>query len=157
MGSHRATCQRMASMIPETAPDDWNAPPPGLDLASAAALQDELLTTSHDLWRLRSLLGSGLNVLIEQLIDAFGQAASLPGLDPALEAQLRETLKRAVTGMQMQDMAEQLIDHMQTRLGRCTDLLGDAMLGEGPLQCPPPMRPCPVARNDCDGGSVELF
>jgi hypothetical protein len=144
-------------MIPAPAPDDWMGSPSGLDLPSAAALQDEMLTVSHDLWRLRSMLGSGLNQLTEQLIDAFGQTADLGDTAPEKADALRETLKKAVTSLQIQDMAEQLVDHMQTRLNRCADLVAEAMLGDGPIVAPPPLRPSPVARDDRDGGSVELF
>lgn len=128
-----------------------------VDLLLAAAIQDDLLTAAHDLWRLRSLLTNGIHLLTEQLINAFEQVAALPGVDAQTAQEVRDTLKQAVVGMQMHDMAEQLIDHVQLRLNRSTDLVAEAMFGEAEVTLPEPLRPCPVARDDRDGGSVELF
>jgi hypothetical protein len=132
-------------------------PAKGIDLLVAAAFQDDMLTAAHDLWRLRSLLTNGIHLLTEQLISAFDQVSMLPGVDSDTAQQVRDTLGRAVVSMQMHDMAEQLIDHIQLRLNRSTDLIADAMFGEGDLALPEPLQPCPVARDDRHAGSVELF
>jgi hypothetical protein len=123
----------------------------------AAAVQDDMLTAAHDLWRLRSLLNNGIHLLTEQLINAFDQVTQLPGVDAHTAQRVRDTLGRAVVGMQMHDMAEQLIDHIQLRLNRSTDLVAEAMFGEGDVAHPEPMKSCPVAHDDRQGGSVELF
>ena len=76
--------------------------------------------------------------------------------------EVRQTLFKAVTALQFQDMATQLIAHTNKRLRNCADqiardALGDddpdgaAVVDDGPL------KPNPVTQDEMDAGSVELF
>ena len=66
-------------------------------------------------------------------------------------------LRHAVTAMQVQDMASQLINHTMLRVTRC----GDALAQDNPLSelgaLPDELRPNPVTQNEMDAGSIELF
>ena len=70
-------------------------------------------------------------------------------------------LYTAVTALQFQDMASQLIHHTNTRLRSCADQLArDALCddadGEAVVETAP-LRPNPVTQDEMDAGSVELF
>ncbi|MBC7701094.1 hypothetical protein [Aquabacterium sp.] len=142
-----------------------SAPPAEMSLLAAAALQDHLMTAANDLERLQRLLDDACGALI----DGFHGAASQLGavidqggkeLPPALQETL-QTLYRAVTALQFQDMATQLIVHTNRRLRSCADQIardamgddpdGEAIVDEGPL------KPNPVTQDEMDAGSVELF
>jgi len=146
--------------------NDANAPEPdgGLPLKAAADLQDHLLIASHDLERLQTLLSDACNALMESF---YGASAHLQGLKEAqpegheaMEVALRH-LGGAVTALQFQDMASQLIAHTSRRLRNCCDRLaaeamgddeeGAAVVEDGPL------RPNPVTQDEMDAGSIELF
>ena len=70
-------------------------------------------------------------------------------------------LGTAVTALQFQDMASQLINHTRGRLRNCADRLardvfvgdedGEAAVEQGPL------RPNPVTQSEMDTGFIELF
>jgi hypothetical protein len=67
----------------------------------------------------------------------------------------------AITAMQFQDMASQLIHHTNSRLRNCADRLaaetmGDDEDGEAVVESAP-LRPNPVTQDEMDAGSVELF
>ncbi|MGD9835735.1 MAG: hypothetical protein AB7U92_23540, partial [Piscinibacter sp.] len=67
----------------------------------------------------------------------------------------------AITAMQFQDMASQLIHHTNTRLRSCADRLaaeamGDDEDGAAVIESAP-LRPNPVTQDEMDAGSVELF
>jgi len=67
----------------------------------------------------------------------------------------------AITAMQFQDMASQLVTHTSQRLRNCADRLaqdtmGDDEDGAAVIQ-PEPLRPNPVTQDEMDAGSVELF
>jgi hypothetical protein len=70
-------------------------------------------------------------------------------------------LGSAVTALQFQDMASQLIEHTNLRLRNCADQLADTLFvddEEGPtIVTPAPMRPNPVTQSEMNVGSVELF
>ena len=148
-------------------------PPPhdGLDLLAAAELQDHLMVASNDLDRLQRLLEDASDALMshftgatQHLEDAHGQLKTAPStLAQGAQAVLlaRHTLGGAVTALQFQDMATQLIAHTTRRLRSCADRLardamgddedGDSVVEEAPL------RPNPVTQDEMDAGSVELF
>ena len=143
---------------------------PGLQvqLLTAADLQDSLMVASNDLERLQRLLTDasetlmghfyGATAQIQQLSRAAAQHPELP------ESHLHHTMQHlagAVTALQFQDMASQLVDHTQRRLRHCVDCLardvmggdddGDAVVEAAPL------RPNPVTQDEMDAGSVDLF
>ena len=67
----------------------------------------------------------------------------------------------AVTALQFQDMASQLIAHTRQRLRNCADRLareamGDDDDGDAVVEAAP-LRPNPVTQDEMDAGSVELF
>jgi len=144
--------------------------PPGLQvqLLTAADLQDSLMVASNDLERLQRLLTDATETLLEHFHGATAQiqqlsrtAAQRPGLP---ESQLHETMQHmasAVTALQFQDMASQLVSHTQRRLRNCADrlardVMGDDEDGETVIE-EAPLRPNPVTQDEMDAGSVELF
>jgi len=146
--------------------NDANASPAGsaMPLAAAADLQDHLLTASHDLERLQTLLSDACNALMASF---YGASEHLQGLKEArpdgheaMEVALRH-LGGAVTALQFQDMASQLIAHTCQRLHHCADrLANEAFSGDADgetLVQGAPLRPNPVTQSEIDAGSVELF
>ena len=129
----------------------------------AAELQDSLLVVMHDLHRLEGLLSHATDNLLER----FGEAnavltdeamASAPDLAAA-----RDALRSAVTELQFQDMASQLIWHTTKVLQGCAFRLASEAMGhdEGEEAAPfaemAPDRPNPVTQSEMDAGSVDLF
>ena len=95
----------------------------------------------------------------EDLVDA-----TLPyGLAPLVVPQLKTiTLGGAVTALQFQDMASQLIAHTNRRLRSCVDTLAQDAFGDDDEDgsCvieAAPLRPNPVTQSEMDAGSIELF
>ena len=139
-------------------------PEGGLPLAAAADLQDHLLIASHDLERLQTLLSDACDALMasfhgvnEQLRDlkAAGDAAG-PGMDSA-----QRHLITAITALQFQDMASQLIAHTSRRLRNCCDRLAAEAMGQdedgAAVVEEAPLRPNPVTQDEMDAGSIDLF
>jgi hypothetical protein len=81
---------------------------------------------------------------------------------PALE-DVRSTLRSAVTELQFQDMASQLIVHTTKVLQGCAFRLASESMGqeEGEEAAPfiemAPDRPNPVTQSEMDAGSIDLF
>lgn len=140
-----------------------------LPLLAAADLQDSLMIASNDLDRLQRLLTDATDTLMGHFCGASSEITQLSRLaaqHPELpESHLHETmghLAGAVTALQFQDLASQLIAHTHRRLRNCADRLardvmgdddedGTAVIEEAPL------RPNPVTQDEMDAGSVELF
>ncbi len=147
------------------------SPPPdscAMSLLAAADLQDHLMVASNDLERLQRLLSDACDSLMDHFYGASGELRTLlddgatrttvatPQLHKAMEH-----MASAITAMQFQDMASQLVSHTSKRLRNCADRLasqtmgddedGVAVIEEGPL------RPNPVTQDEMDAGSVELF
>ena len=129
----------------------------------AAELQDSLLVVMHDLHRLEGLLSHATDNLLER----FGEANSVLTDDavagsPDLVA-VRAALRSAVTELQFQDMASQLIWHTTKVLQGCAFRLASEAMGqdEGEEAAPfaemAPDRPNPVTQSEMDAGSVDLF
>lgn len=161
-------------MLAQDAPIPHSSPPDGLqaghamDLLAAAELQDHLMVASNDMDRLQGLLGDACNALMEHFYGATGELKALlhrAAEHPEIEApELHRAMQHmagAITAMQFQDMASQLVDHTTRRLRNCADRIardtmgddedGTAMVAEAPL------RPNPVTQDEMDAGSVELF
>ena len=139
-----------------------------VQLLTAADLQDSLMVASNDLERLQRLLTDATETLMGHFYGATDQIKQLSRLSarhPELpETHLHETMQHlagAVTALQFQDMASQLINHTLRRLRNCTDRLardafegdddGDAVIEEAPL------RPNPVTQSEMNTGFIELF
>lgn len=140
---------------------------PEIPLLLAAELQDHLMTASNDLDRLHRLLTDACDSLMAGF---HGAAERLHGaLDDdtlaADEAALRDALvvlRKAVTALQFQDLASQLIHHTNKRLRNCADQLARDALGDDDpdgvaVVESGPLRPNPVTQDEMDAGSVELF
>jgi hypothetical protein len=140
----------------------------GLPLPVAADLQDHLMVVSNDMERLQRLLGDACDTLLGCFYGATGElktmlhrVATHPEIDaPELHAAMQH-MATAITAMQFQDMASQLVDHTTRRLRNCADriaaeTMGDDEDGEA-LVAAPPLRPNPVTQDEMDAGSIELF
>jgi hypothetical protein len=138
-----------------------------LPLAAAADLQDHLLTATHDLDRLQTLLADACDTLMARFLGASEQVRGLreahsPGteaVEPVYD-ELMQQLGGAVVALQFQDMASQLIAHAHRRLRNCADRLAsdtfDNEDGDTVIEAPP-LRPNPVTQDEMDAGSVDLF
>lgn len=140
-----------------TAEGAW--PPP-----AAVDLQDHLMVASNDLERLQRLLGDAARTLLEHFTHACKHAAAaLAPIDDDAHPmhEVRAALGGAITALQFQDLASQLIAHTSRRLRNCADRLardamGDDVEGETLVEALP-LRPNPVTQDEVDAGSVELF
>jgi hypothetical protein len=143
-------------------------PDVGMSLLDAADLQDHLMVASNDLERLQRLLSDACDSLMTHFYGASGElrtllheAVELPDVEQPQLHKAMEHMAGAITAMQFQDMASQLVAHTTKRLRNCADRLasqamgddedGEAVIEEGPL------RPNPVTQDEMDAGSVELF
>lgn len=139
-------------------------------LLAATELQDHLLVATNDLDRLQRLLTDASEALIGHFHAAAGQmkillreAAQRPDLDATALNVAMDHLAGAITSLQFQDMAFQLLTHTGRRLRGCADrLAADAMEFEGDNEEEAfldtvPLTPNPVTQDEMDAGSVELF
>jgi hypothetical protein len=143
-------------------------PPGTMPLPAAADLQDHLMVASNDLDRLQRLLDDASEALMGHFVvatrhieAAMQEIASAQALGPGSIVDARQTLGCAITALQFQDMASQLITHTTRRLRNCADRLardtfandedGAAVIEEMPL------RPNPVTQDEMDAGSIDLF
>ncbi|WP_414858663.1 hypothetical protein [Paucibacter sp. TC2R-5] len=143
---------------------------PGMTpLLAAAELQDHLMTVTHDLERLQRLLDDAGEALsmhfysasshVHGLIQQSGEQTD-SAHHPVLKKVI-EDIAGAITALQFQDMATQLIAHTSQRLRNCADQLardtfGDDEDGESVVELAP-LRPNPVTQDEMDAGSIELF
>jgi hypothetical protein len=154
-------------MVDQPAPPQL--PVEALPTLLAADLQDHLMTASNDLDRLQRLLRDATEALLTHIrsaneqMDALKQVTQdVAAFDPSPLEQMLADLRGAVTALQFQDMASQLIAHTDRRLRSCADRLArDALAADGdtgfvPIE-PPPLRPNPVTQDEVDAGSIELF
>jgi hypothetical protein len=148
--------------------DIADQPPERMPLLAAAEVQDDLLVASNDLDRLQRLLSDASESLIghfhaasAELRGLLQELAAHPELDKPQLHKTMEHVAGAITAMQFQDMASQLITHTSHRLRCCADRLareamGDDDDGEAVVEAPP-LRPNPVTQDEMDAGSIELF
>lgn len=150
-------------MTPPPSPD----PGPSLPLLVAADLQDHLMTATHDLERLQGLLADACDGLMlrfstaVQQMEGLMQAAGNHRIQTSELAPVLQNLGAAVTALQFQDMASQLIAHTNRRLRNCADriareTMGDDDEGQAVVE-DAPLRPNPVTQSEMDAGSIELF
>ena len=137
-----------------------------LPLMAAANLQDDLMMASNDLDRLQTLLADACQVLADGFYGATEQIRTARGLHDAAAAatpyeQAIHHLGTAITALQFQDMASQLIAHTHRRLRTCADRLAREAFadeeGEEAVVDETPLRPNPVTQAEMDAGSIELF
>jgi hypothetical protein len=123
---------------------------------------------TNDLQRLQRLLDDASDSLLGHFYGASGELKSLlhvaahhPGIDARQLHQAMEHMAAAITAMQFQDMATQLVEHTTRRLRNCADRLaleamGDDEDGTTVVEAAP-LRPNPVTQDEMDAGSIELF
>jgi hypothetical protein len=142
------------------APD--STPPPdaaplvqAMPLLAAADLQDHLMVASNDLERLQRLLDDASQALMSHFTMATGH------IDAGSLADARRDIGGAITALQFQDMASQLIAHTTRRLRNCADRIARDTMGEDEdgmaVVEEAPLRPNPVTQDEMDAGSIELF
>jgi len=151
-------------MLNSHAPEAQSAP--AMPLLAAADLQDNLMTASNDLERLQGLLAHACDELmqgfhgaagnIQELVEAAQDSPSQELFDSVMQH-----LGGAITALQFQDMASQLIEHTNKRLRNCADRIARETMGDDEdgvaIVEDAPLRPNPVTQDEMDAGSVELF
>ena len=144
------------------------APEGGFPLLAAADLQDHLMVASNDLDRLQRLLTDACDALLLHFYGATGELKQVLHAahgDPAAKTDqvhaAMEHMAGAITAMQFQDMASQLVHHTVKRLRNCADRLARDAMGDDEegtaLVEEAPLRPNPVTQDEMDAGSIELF
>jgi hypothetical protein len=141
-------------------PDIRSHPVAGsIAIDEAVELQDQLFEAATDLDRLGGLLEDATRQLMERF-DAVNAQAALLAAGP-LGDDLRRELEGAVTALQFQDMAAQVLSHTVARIRGVADFLGARAMAdddeEAAAVVPLIRRHCPVAQRQVDAGSVELF
>jgi hypothetical protein len=158
----------MNSIAPDPSPTEGASAEPALPLLMAADLQDHLMSATNDLDRLQRLLAESCDALLARFQGAaqqLGGALNEQGLPPTAASAVdgaRRQLVEAVTALQFQDMASQLINHTHQRLRNCADQIARDAFGAGDADGEAvvdaaPMRPNPVTQDEMDAGSIELF
>jgi hypothetical protein len=138
------------------------APAVQLPLMLVAEVQDSLLVVVHDLSRLDGLLAHTMENLMERFTSASANLANPLLMDSRELDTVRSTLRAAVTELQFQDMASQLIVHTSKILQGCAYRLASESMGSEDGEAVPfveevPERPNPVTQDEMDAGSIELF
>ncbi len=140
----------------------FSIPTVALPVMLVAEVQDSLLVVVHDLKRLDGLLAHTMENLMQRFTTASADLS-----DPALSAMqelesVRAALNAAVTELQFQDMASQLIGHTSKILQGCAYRLASDSMGSEDGDAVPfvedvPERPNPVTQDEMQAGSIELF
>ena len=158
-----------------------------LPVMAVAELQDSLLVVMHDLQRLEGLLNHAGDNLLDRFTEANQSLTAMAGGDAGALELARGALQAAVTELQFQDMASQLIVHTTKVVQGCAfRLAAEAMGHEEDEDAAPfgdpghdrrffsrapeneeqpgqefgnqiPDRPNPVTQSEMDAGSIELF
>lgn len=145
-----------------SSPSDNTEPGVRLPVMLVAELQDSLLVVVHDLARLDNLLAHTMDNLMQRFTAASSDLAS-PALAGKTELDgVRNALNAAVTELQFQDLASQLIVHTSKILQGCAYRLAAESMGNEDGEAVPfvddvPERPNPVTQDEMDAGSIELF
>jgi hypothetical protein len=147
------------------APNTLPAEQPAVQLPVmlVAEVQDSLLVVVHDLARLDGLLAHTMDNLMERFTLAIALLDHpAGGSDTAALEEVRNVLRSAVTELQFQDMASQLIVHTSKVLQGCAYRLASESMGQEDGEAVPfveevPERPNPVTQDEMDAGSIELF
>jgi len=140
----------------------FSTPTVSLPVMLVAEVQDSLLVVVHDLKRLDGLLTHAMENLMQRFTTASADLS-----DPALVAMqelegVRAGLHAALTELQFQDMASQLIVHTSKILQGCAYRLASDSMGPEDGDAVPfvedvPDRPNPVTQDEMQAGSIELF
>ncbi|MDP3577835.1 hypothetical protein [Methyloversatilis sp.] len=133
-----------------------------LPVMLVAEVQDSLLVVVHDLARLDGLLAHTMDNLMQRFTKAISGLDGPVAADLAALDEVRTVLRSAVTELQFQDMASQLIVHTSKVLQGCAYRLASESMGQEDGEAVPfveevPERPNPVTQDEMDAGSIELF
>lgn len=133
-----------------------------LPVMMVAEVQDSLMVVVHDLTRLDRLLADTMENLMQRFTAASAQLDAPALAHLASLEETRRALHSAVTALQFQDMASQLISHTSRVLQGCAYRLASESMGSEDGEAVPfveevPERPNPVTQDEMDAGSVELF
>lgn len=133
-----------------------------LSVMLVAELQDSLLVVVNDLNRLDALLTHTMENLMDRFTSANESLADSGPTDASNLDAVRNSLRAAVTELQFQDLASQLIAHTSKTLQGCAYRLASESMGNEDGQAVPfvedvPERPNPVTQDEMDAGSIELF
>lgn len=126
----------------------------------ANEVREHLRAAAGDLERLQALLADACDTLLARFSHAADRLAALPvapgdgAWPPLRDAQAQ--LGAAVTALQFQDMASQLIAHTQRRLHQCAERVGGPTAAAAHGRAAPPW-PNPVAQASVASGPIELF
>lgn len=140
----------------------FSIPTVELPVMLVAEVQDSLLVVVHDLVRLDGLLAHAMENLLQRFTSA-SENLSEPSLATLKELDgVRVALSAAVTELQFQDMASQLIGHTSKVLQGCAYRLASEAMGYEDGEAVPfveevPERPNPVTQDEMQAGSIELF
>ena len=140
----------------------FSIPTVELPVILVAEVQDSLLVVVHDLVRLDGLLAHAMENLLQRFTSA-SEYLSEPSLATFKELDgVRVALRAAVTELQFQDMASQLIGHTSKILQGCAYRLASEAMGCEDGEAVPfveevPDRPNPVTQDEMQAGSIELF
>ncbi len=150
----------MTLQAPTTLPAE--KPAVQLPVMLVAEVQDSLLVVVHDLARLDGLLAHTMENLMQRFTSAIGSLADPTLAQAAALQEARNALSAAVTELQFQDMASQLIVHTSKVLQGCAYRLASESMGQEDGEAVPfveevPERPNPVTQDEMDAGSIELF
>ena len=153
--------QHLHTMDPSPMPQ--TLPSVSLPVSVVADLQDALFMAKTDLNRLEGLLDHATANLLERFGSAEKSLGHLAMDQNDDVGQIRLKLHQAVTELQFHDMATQLLGHTGKILQGCAWRLAEEVMepdeDEIPMASlnPMPDRPSPVAQNEMDAGSIELF
>ena len=158
-----AYIQGKSDTMPSSALENFE-PTVQIPVMTVAEVQDSLLIVLNDLHRLDGLINHAASILLERFSTATEciGAAGPDGNQPVDLQAIRGALHSAVTELQFQDMASQLIVHTTKVIKGCADrLAAEAMEpDEDEVQSivqAIPDRPNPVTQDEMDAGSIELF
>jgi hypothetical protein len=149
-------------MTMQSMPETTDVSAVQLPVMLVAELQDSLLVVVHDLSRLDNLLAHTMENLMERFTSASANLADPALVDSKELDGVRTALRAAVTELQFQDMASQLIVHTSKILQGCAYRLAAESMGMEDGEAVPfveevPERPNPVTQDEMDAGSIELF
>lgn len=142
--------------------------PMSMSFLADVDLQDHLMVASNDLERLQGLIDDASQSLMahfcgarQHIQQALCQTEALAQPDNSAIRDAMQTLGGAITSLQFQDLATQLIAHTKQRLRNCADRLARDILCDDEddvgVVADVPMGPNPVTQDEMDAGSVELF
>ena len=134
-------------------------------MLTVADMHGQLLSATQDLTRLEALLDDACQILMRRFHHATDEVRGLPTPDGDARDSAVRQIAGAVTALQFQDLASQLIAHTCQRLNYCTGQLARVAVGDaagageaGKAGTPkPPLRPNPVTQTEMEPGSVEVF